>query len=554
VKLLDVRPIDDGINKGKTELTQLHSRLETISNAAMSIIQLQEVLKGEMGQSIRNFYSDGHLPIIRFLQKTTLEYEHKLIYLRDAVATFEPDLQGLIDQGFIEHEVQRGLQKLERRTCDITDRANQVINSVQDIVPLAPLDESRFVESIRQAEKKTRSVLERMYDLDRQLVESLKPLEEALALASEYIDGIEQVITSGYSTIRKFDIGKIQKVEAYNRLRAATDPVYLGKQLLKKVDPKIFSGLARLLFPITFKDTGKPKAEKVKQLKKVSEENQMSASEEEAIRQYLLSGFKHDPSEYEADGVTIKPTPTNGPSTIKTHDTRVGQNGGYFNMLGGIVTYGIPKAAMATGDFLLGDFVTMVHPESTMGERAVAAAFTLIKPAKILSKLQLDKAEKVGEKVVKQGDKNPLSSGGETKGTVKDGQKVSGVNSKVIEELEGPVIEGKRVGSGKKVDEVKPVWGRDEKGKPFIEKEFPHVSKEHGFSDVVDNYSRFAENFPLVGGDNIKRELYQIKGSNNGKKGIFEWIVEPNGDVSHRRFIEDGVITGKPNQILKNRR
>ncbi|MGA3603268.1 hypothetical protein [Lysinibacillus agricola] len=137
------------------------------------------------------------------------------------------------------------------------------------------------------------------------------------------------------------------------------------------------------------------------------------------------------------------------------------------------------------------------------------------------------------------------------KGTEKAGQKVSGSNSKVIEELEGPIIDGKRVGSGEKVDKVKPVWGRDEKGKPIIEKEFPHVPKEHGFSDVVDNYSRFSEKFPLVGGDKIERELYQITGSNNGKKGVFEWIVEPNGDLSHRRFIEDGVITGKPNQVPK---
>ena len=37
----------------------------------------------------------------------------------------------------------------------------------------------------------------------------------------------------------------------------------------------------------------------------------------------------------------------------------------------------------------------------------------------------------------------------------------------------------------------------------------------------------------------------------NGGKGVFEWIVDPNGDMSHRRFIENGVITGKPNQIPK---
>jgi len=155
---------------------------------------------------------------------------------------------------------------------------------------------------------------------------------------------------------------------------------------------------------------------------------------------------------------------------------------------------------------------------------------------------------------IKEKVKGVEGKGVGNKGTEKASEQVSGTNSKVIEELEGPILDGKRVGSGEKVDKVKPLWGRDEKGKPFIEKEFPHAPKEHGFSDVVDNYSRFSEKFPLVGGDKIERELYQITGSNNGKKGVFEWIVEPNGDVSHRRFIENGVITVSQIKFQKNSR
>lgn len=49
----------------------------------------------------------------------------------------------------------------------------------------------------------------------------------------------------------------------------------------------------------------------------------------------------------------------------------------------------------------------------------------------------------------------------------------------------------------------------------------------------------------------LKWNYIKIMWSNNGKKGVFEWSVEPNGDVSHRRFIENGVITGKPNQVPK---
>ncbi|MCM3359800.1 hypothetical protein [Psychrobacillus sp. MER TA 171] len=55
---------------------------------------------------------------------------------------------------------------------------------------------------------------------------------------------------------------------------------------------------------------------------------------------------------------------------------------------------------------------------------------------------------------------------GTSKGTNNARQKASGATSKVIEELKGPVIDGNRVGSSKKIDKVNPVCGRDEKGKP----------------------------------------------------------------------------------------
>lgn len=71
----------------------------------------------------------------------------------------------------------------------------------------------------------------------------------------------------------------------------------------------------------------------------------------------------------------------------------------------------------------------------------------------------------------------------------------------------------------------------------------------HSFNDIIDNYASSAEKFRLVGNDGVERELFQIKGSLNGKEGIFEWIVDPNPSlgVTHRRFIEGVGITGKPN-------
>lgn len=50
------------------------------------------------------------------------------------------------------------------------------------------------------------------------------------------------------------------------------------------------------------------------------------------------------------------------------------------------------------------------------------------------------------------------------------------------------------------------------------------------------------------GGTVVRRsELYQVEGSLNGKEGVFEWIID-QGQMTHRRFIPGGRVTGYPNQ------
>ena len=62
------------------------------------------------------------------------------------------------------------------------------------------------------------------------------------------------------------------------------------------------------------------------------------------------------------------------------------------------------------------------------------------------------------------------------------------------------------------------------------------LGDNHSFPKIVDNYGGLGLKENIIGGDGIMRTKVSISGAYNGKVGIFEYIIEPNGTCNHRLF------------------
>jgi hypothetical protein len=70
---------------------------------------------------------------------------------------------------------------------------------------------------------------------------------------------------------------------------------------------------------------------------------------------------------------------------------------------------------------------------------------------------------------------------------------------------------------------------------------------EHAAPTFARDMASEGQHFTIRGGDGVYRNLTQVEGIVNGKSGVFEYIVGPQG-LEHQRFVVGGRITGYPNQ------
>jgi toxin YxiD len=178
MKVLDVQGLHETIDEITSELHRKNDQMKNIRQSIQQFISLEDSLQGKGGEAIRNYYEDVHITFLTYWEMFSEEFEAVLKQIKMELQTLEPVDNGFISQSFLTNELEHGLQNIKNVTAQLTDDANRIIDSVQDIVSLPRIHDDHVQHHVKEAREYRDTVMERLWDFDQQQTTALDPIQE----------------------------------------------------------------------------------------------------------------------------------------------------------------------------------------------------------------------------------------------------------------------------------------------------------------------------------------------------------------------------------------
>ncbi|HJF31857.1 MAG TPA: LXG domain-containing protein [Sporosarcina psychrophila] len=201
MKVLDVSPFAEGLQKNITMLSRLEGEMKAIETAVGGLVALDDSLKGQGGNAIRAFYNDCHMPFLQFFMTFKTSYDSVLSQMKSALDTLEPASNGYIQENFLETDVEAGLKTIDHFTLTKTDEANAVMDEVSDIVALPHLDDSEVHEGVKSAQAKREKTITDLHEFDATQTAALTQIEADLLTMELWLLEIEGMMNDGLTDI-----------------------------------------------------------------------------------------------------------------------------------------------------------------------------------------------------------------------------------------------------------------------------------------------------------------------------------------------------------------
>ena len=201
MKILDVQPFHDGLQRNINMLNRLEGEISAIRTAVEGLVAMEETLKGAGGQAIRSFYNDAHLPFLHFFLTFEATFNTILSTMDSALNALEPTTNGYIRQAYLEGEVEQGLTEISQVTTSLTDESNTIIDSVSDIVALPHLDDSGVQDGVTSSRTSRDNTVTDLNEFDMTQTNALVLIEAAILNMEAWLTDIEYLMSEGLTDI-----------------------------------------------------------------------------------------------------------------------------------------------------------------------------------------------------------------------------------------------------------------------------------------------------------------------------------------------------------------
>lgn len=540
MKTLDVHALHEGIQHTIEKLDKQKQQLEKLEKSVEHLAGMKDALKGKGGDAIRTFYEECHKPFLLFFGMFIDEYKKVLKQTQHAISSVESDSHGMIAEAFLSHDARHGVKHAREVTEQLTDAVNRQTSAIDHIVSLPTVNDSFFRLETEQAERLITDTLHKLFQFDGQQTNALETAKSDFQTMKKYIDQLETMYTGPRIEITGYKSGSIlksQEEENINQTFGAINPQMKQpddspmEMMLKKLEKHKQSNVDSVMM-----DDKQQKIER----EIYGDDSNLTVLQKEAAAHLKVYGDIRVINDKLYNHKGLKKIDTIEVIDELTRDTAsIDYVGGkYFVYENGQIVrefYAGGKKRLEEVSYIPEDKVGGAKPLDSFLAGTQYEFIEWVSPQGAVKKM----AVRGGKRVVTDVAKHVAEK--ESKGVNKV------VSKNTIKNISHPVLDNTRSGSALK--------------KP---------DGQHGFNDIIDNYTPQAKEFEIVGGDNVKRKLYQIEGGmkyydykdvyNKGlrinerittikdQNGVFEWIVDPTKGVTHRRFIPNGQITGSPNQ------
>lgn len=190
MKVIKVDEVISGLDKIIDKKTKEKEQILSIRDGLNKIIDLNDALKGEGGDAIKEHFMTLHFPAVTLFNLFLEEYINVLEQIKKLVLSFDNE-NGLVREEFIKDDINNGLTKLEDLTHEIVNDINSHYNEVSDLVPNISVRTSQFDYQITSTRTILSDTLTKFADLDENSTSNLQSSSASLDEISAFISKIK---------------------------------------------------------------------------------------------------------------------------------------------------------------------------------------------------------------------------------------------------------------------------------------------------------------------------------------------------------------------------